>query len=452
MQSYFKKFPFISLVLSLSFLFPTITVAMEKTLSLEDCLQMARSRNPAVLASIERKVQAEWKKKATYNDFLPKLNMEYGYTYIDDTYKINTDFIGIDEVNVSVHDNYKMGLHIDQPLFTGYRLMETYRLADLGLKVATADEQLANLEITFQTVRAYYNHLKAQKFQNVADDAVTQLTSHLNDSEQFYKNEIIPLNDLLESKVHLANAKQDANNAASRARVARMTLATIIKEPLSQALHVVDSPDTVGITSNAESLSVQALEMRPELQQANYNVDAAKKQIILAKSNYFPTVVLSASHNRYGGDAWVDGDGISDLQTPDESMVGVYATWELFAWGQTKYRVNQAQAASREAAQTLTAVMDEIQFEVQDYYSNALTAYDNIETAETAVEQARENLRMNELRYRNQISTNTNVLDARTLLTQTETKYYQAVYDYNIRLAGLARAVGVKSWKDLEMN
>lgn len=447
-----KMLTLLLLLLPLSFLLPNFVVAMEKTFTLDDCLQMARSRNPAVLASIERKVQAEWKKKATYDDFLPRLNMDYSYAYIDDAYNINADFIGIDEVSVSVHNNYKMSLHIDQPLFTGYRLMETYRLADLGLKVAAADEQLANLEITFQTVSAYYNHLMAQKFQNVADDAVTQLTSHLNDSEQFYKNEIIPLNDLLESKVHLANAKQDANNAASRTRVTRMALATIIKEPLRQAFHVVDSPDTAGITSSAESLSAQALEMRPELQQANYNVDAAKKQIILAKSNYFPTVTLSAAHNRYGGDAWVDGNGLSDLQDPDESMVGVYASWELFAWGQTKHRVSQAQAASREATQTLTAVMDEIQFEVQDNFSNALTAYDNIETAETAVEQARENLRMNELRYRNQISTNTDVLDARTLLTRTETKYYQAVYDYNIRLAGLARAVGVKSWKDLKVN
>lgn len=452
MKSAFKKLPFISLLLPLCFLLPNITVAMKKTFTLEECLQMARSRNPAVLASIERKVQAEWKKKATYDDFLPRLNMDYYYTYIDDAYNINADFIGIDEVSVSVHNNYKMSLHVDQPLFTGYRLMETYRLADLGLKVAVADEQLATLEITFQTIRAYYNFLMMQKFQRVADDAVTQLTSHLNDSEQFYKNEIIPLNDLLESKVHLANAKQDANIAASRTRVTRMALATIIKEPLGQVFNVKDSPDTAGITNSAEALTAQALEMRPELQQANYNLEAAKKQITLAKSNYFPTVFLSAAHNRYGGDAWVDGNGLSDLQDPDETMVGVYASWELFAWGQTKHRVSQAAAASREASQALTAVMDEIKLEVHDNLSNARTSYDNIATAQTAVEQARENLRMNELRYKNQISTTTNVLDARTLLTQTETKYYQAIYDYNIQLAGLSRAVGVTSWRDLKVN
>ncbi|MCD6292411.1 MAG: TolC family protein, partial [Deltaproteobacteria bacterium] len=83
---------------------------------------------------------------------------------------------------------------------------------------------------------------------------------------------------------------------------------------------------------------------------------------------------------------------------------------------------------------------------------NAQTAYGNIATAQIAVAQAKENLRMIRLRYKNQLSTNTDVLDARTLLTDTETRYYQAVYDYNIQLAGLARAVGVKSWKDLQIN
>ncbi len=420
--------------------------------SREQCLEMALTRNPLILASVERKTQAEWGKKSAFDDFLPKLNMDYSYTYMDEEHNIDAEFIGIGEVSVSKRNNWKMGLHIDQPLFTGFRLMETYKLADLGLKVAVAGEQLANLEITFQTVRAYYNFLMIQKLQQVSDAAVTQLTSHLHDSEQFYKNEIIPLNDLLESKVYLANARQDARIAASRTRISRMDLATIIKEPLTLRFNVEDSPDMAAMSCDVESLTLQALELRPELQQANYNLAASKKHITLAKSAFYPNIFLSATHNRYGGDPLVDGHGLSDLQDPRESMIGVYASWELFAWGQTKHEVDRAAAASRESDQALVGVMDEIKLEVQDNFINAQTAYENIATAQIAVAQAKENLRMIRLRYKNQLSTNTDVLDARTLLTDTETKYYQAVYDYNIQLAGLARAVGVKNWKDLQIN
>ncbi len=444
-----KKFIFFLIFIAVGL--PGLVSAAGTVFSREQCLEMALTRNPLVLASVERKTQAQWQKKSAYDDFLPKLNIDYSYTYVDDERDIDLSAIGAGEVSISKRHNWVMGLHVDQPLFTGFRLMETYRLADLGLKTAVAGEQLAKLEISFQTVRAYYDFLMAQKFQKVAEAAVVQLKSHLRDSEEFFKNDIIPLNDLLESKVHLANAVQDVVVAASRTRTARMNLATIIKEPLSLDFNVEDLPDMVALTSTVDSLTLQALETRPELLQANYNLEASRKHITLARSAYYPTIYLSASHNRYGGDPLVDGHGLSDIQDSRESMIGVYASWELFAWGQTNHDVSRAQAASREVDQALTGVVDAIKLEVQNNLIAAVAAYKNIATAQIAVEEARENLRMNELRYQNQLATNTNVLDAQTLLTDTETKYYQALYGYNVQLAGLARAVGVMRWNDLNL-
>lgn len=439
----------LGLVLLTTSLLTMPTLATGATFTRDQCLEMALSRNPAVLASIERKNQAELNQKAAYNDFLPKLNMDYSYTYLDKSNSINAPFVGVEEVTTSVHNNYRMGIYIDQPLFTGFRLTETYDLAKLGFKGAIAGEQLAELDMTFQTLRAYYNFLMTQKFQKVADSAVTQLSSHLRDSEQFYKNEIIPLNNLLESRVYLANAKQDARVAASRTRLARMTLAKIIKEPLTAPFTVENNPDLTEIVNPIEALTIQALKTRPELQQANYKYTASKKQVTIAKSMYYPTIMATAAHNRYGSDPLVDGTGVSDITDPEVSTIGVYATWELYAWGQTQHRVNQAHAASREANHMLTSVMDEITLEVQDNFIYAQTSFNNISTAQIAVQQAKENLRMAKLRYKNQISTNTEVLDAQTLLTDTETKYYQAIYHYNIGIAGLARAVGVRDRQQL---
>ncbi len=448
----YRQFKFIFPILLVLVSLPGLVSAATKTYTYQQCVEMALTRNPLVLASIERKSQAEWQKKSAYDNFLPKLNMDYSYTYLDDEQTFDPSILGGDSISITKHDNFMMGLNIDQPLFTGFRLTETYKLADLGLKVATAGEQLASLDIIFRTTRAYYNFLMFQKLEQVANAAMEQLASHLYDSEQFFKNEVIPLNDLLQSKVHLANAQQDTLIAASHTRIARSALATIIKEPLSLEFSVVDSPDQAPLIGSIETFTRQALEVRPELQQANYNLEATKKYITLAKSTYFPQIFLRASHNRYGGNAWVDGHGLSDIQDSRESMIGVYASWELFSWGQTRHEINQAKAASRESRQALEGVIDEIKLEVQNNFIGAETAYKNIETAQLAVEQAQENLRMVKLRYKNQIATNTNVLDANTLLTETQTKYYQAIYDYNIKLAGLARSVGVTSWKKLDVH
>ena len=65
-----------------------------------------------------------------------------------------------------------------------------------------------------------------------------------------------------------------------------------------------------------------------------------------------------------------------------------------------------------------------------------------IATVETAIEQAEENFRINEERYKEQVATATDVLIAQTLLSRTKTNYYSALYEYKIAKASLYRAMG----------
>jgi outer membrane protein len=63
--------------------------------------------------------------------------------------------------------------------------------------------------------------------------------------------------------------------------------------------------------------------------------------------------------------------------------------------------------------------------------------------AEKAIEQAEENFRINRERYKEQVATSTDVIDAQTLLTKTKSDYYNALSDYNIALGTLERAMGI---------
>jgi outer membrane protein len=84
----------------------------------------------------------------------------------------------------------------------------------------------------------------------------------------------------------------------------------------------------------------------------------------------------------------------------------------------------------------------DINQEVQQSYLKTRESEQNIATIETAIEQAKENLRITEERYKEQVSTITDVLVAQTLFTQTMTNYYNALYDYKIAKAVLYRAIG----------
>jgi outer membrane protein TolC len=62
--------------------------------------------------------------------------------------------------------------------------------------------------------------------------------------------------------------------------------------------------------------------------------------------------------------------------------------------------------------------------------------------AAKSIEQAEENLRMTEERYKYQVATQTEVLDAVTLLAQARLNYYNALSDFNVAKATLERAMG----------
>ena len=81
-----------------------------------------------------------------------------------------------------------------------------------------------------------------------------------------------------------------------------------------------------------------------------------------------------------------------------------------------------------------------IRLEVKDAILDLETAEKNIPTTEKAVKQGEENLRVNEERYKAQVTTITDLLDAQTLLAQARVNYYRALYDHNLAKARLERA------------
>jgi outer membrane protein TolC len=90
----------------------------------------------------------------------------------------------------------------------------------------------------------------------------------------------------------------------------------------------------------------------------------------------------------------------------------------------------------------MKGVEDQIRLETKSAYLDLNVAANNIGTAREGLKQAKENARITDLQYRNQITTSTEVLDSRSFLSQAEANYYRSLYGYMVALAKLDRAVG----------
>ena len=85
-----------------------------------------------------------------------------------------------------------------------------------------------------------------------------------------------------------------------------------------------------------------------------------------------------------------------------------------------------------------------IEDEVKESYLRVKGAENLILTAEKAVEQAKENYRISDERYKEQVATATEILDAQTRLTQARTNYTNALVVFNLARAALVRAMGLE--------
>jgi outer membrane protein TolC len=279
--------------------------------------------------------------------------------------------------------------------------------------------------------------LKAEKFLDVAKQTVKQFEAQLEVTKAFFEVGIVPKNDVLQAEVRLANARQALVRTENDLAAAKSSFNILLRREINTPLEVVDILAYQSFPLGFEASLEEALRQRPEVKTAQLIIDQAKENVKIAKSGYFPTVSLSGNYNRLSEEPMLNGDMKNERWT-----VQALATFTLWNWGNTAFKVGENKVKVTQAEDSKNQLIESITLEVKNDYLNLLVAGKNIKVAETAIEQAEENLRMNEERYKYQVATQTDVLDAVVLLAQTRVNYYGALSDFNVAKAQLERSMG----------
>jgi outer membrane protein TolC len=339
-------------------------------------------------------------------------------------------------------DEFDFSATVSQPLFAGFSLLNQYRLSSLGLDAAKINEQLLRQDVIFDVKRAYYSILKAEKLVTVAEQTIEQIEAQKSVAENFYEVGMSPLNDLLQAQVELANARQALIRARNALDLAHANFNNILRRPINLPVFVEDIQSYRPFDRDVEDCLRIAEKSRLEIKIAALDVQIAEKEVALTKKDYFPTVNLEGTYYRAGTDWDVDGGtGISD---PEGWYISAVASWNFWEWGRTQYDVSEKRHRLARAELQKEQISDTIRLEVKDAFLRTREAERNILTVKKAIEQAKENYRINQERYNEQVATATEVLIAQTLLTDTMTNYYNALYDFKISEAALYRAMGLE--------
>lgn len=416
-----------------------------EALSLKDTVELALKANLGIKRSQEEINAAEAVRHSSMTKFLPTLGTSYNVIYRNEE-RTQPSLLGAGRpIVTSPQDQYTFTTSFTQPIFTGFGLINEYKLSDLGLDRTEVASKLTRQDVVLDAKNAYFSVLKNQKLLEVAQQTVTSITSQKEVSENFYKVGLSPLNDLLQSQVQLANARQQLTTAQNNLEIARTRFNTVLRRSVNTPVLLVEELDYGSFQASLDECLTEAQKNRLEIQVADLDIEIAGKQVKLTEKDYFPSVNFRGTYARTGDD-WQahGGEGISDSAGWN---VEATATWDFWQWGRTGYGRKEKLARLAQSKYKKTEITDNINLEVKQAYLRTNEAEQNIVTIEKAVEQAKENLRITEEQYKEQVATQTDVLVAQTLLTQTMTNYYNALYDFKIANAVLMRALGRESFE-----
>jgi outer membrane protein len=410
----------------------------QKPLTLEESIKIAMERSLTLHSAVVGVDGSEFRRKEAITNFLPQWIGQYSYTKWSYPAFIGNLGGGITGISPSTNSNvYNFNTTVSQPLFTGGLNLATYRSAKLGVDLSKETLETAKRDLVLQVRVGYFTILRAEKFLLVAEQQVKQFEAQLEVTKAFFEVGIVPKNDVLLAEVNLANARQSLVKAANDVATAKASFNILLRREINTPLEVVDILAYKAFPLSYEQSLDEALRLRPEIKTAQLNIDQAKENVKIARSGFFPTISLTGNYSR-SSDWWTLERGIQS----DRWMVEALATFTLWNWGNTYFKVGENKVKITQAEDSKTQLIDSITLELKNDYLNMLVAEKNLNVAEKAIEQAEENLRMNEERYKYQVATQTDVVNAVTLLAQASVNYYGALSDFNVAKAQLERAMG----------
>ena len=345
------------------------------------------------------------------------------------------------------HPLNRFEIDLVQPLFTWGQLTGNIRAARFGVEVEEAAVDEKQIEVALRTGELYFGLLLAE--------ALSRLTGEAGDIVERAKVEIRRLLDEGTEDVDDADLFQVLiTEQEFQSRVIEVTqqLQTV-RSALERQLFLPDESvvepveavldPLVFVLDSLEAYQRLALANRPELARAAAGLKAREAQVTVARSDFFPKLFLGAQSRitLAEGRFRQPSPYISDDYRGRSILAGLGLRLPL-TFGQTRAKVEQAEAQRNEVRHQLRAARQLVLFEVEEAYRNLITARGAMEAQEEALRISREWLRTEQINFDLDLGDTENLVRAVQSSLELEASYYDRVRRYNVAVLRLLAATG----------
>lgn len=418
-----------------------------KKLSVDESVQIGLENSHSLHSSKEKVRNTLARLSELKTNLLPSLKFSGLYTRLSPIEPVVLSYPGIGtfDLTSNIVNNYSAKLTLQQPLFTGFKLLSSVDMADYNAQAQKQDYTKDEHDLLYNIKYAYWSLYKANQLKTVVDENVNQIKAHLDDVNNMFEQGLATKNDVLKVQVQLGDVQIKQIDANNNVRLSMINLDNVMGLPLSTQIEPEEQINSKVETLNTLDLYLnKAYQYRPELIGMDFRIKASESGVTLAKSGWWPQLFLVGDYlsARPNQRIFPTADKFNDTWD-----VSLSVSWDLWNWGATVHQTDQAQTQVEQAKDSYKIIKDNITLEVTQTYLNILQAKEKMTVAGNNVSQAEENYRVTDEKFKNGLTLNSELLDAEVALLTAKTNFVQSQVDYELAKAQLEKSSGESSIK-----
>lgn len=424
----------------LAFLLPGLLYAQEtKKLSLQEAIALGIENSKNLKLSQNKIDQAVANLNVVKDNALPTAKASFLYNHAE----IPTNKLiigGADPINLPKRADAFVGTAaVEELIYGGGKLRYAEESTKLLTEVARLDADLSKEEISYAVINTYYSLFKVLQSKKVVAQNLDAIAGQLKQSQRFFEQGIVTKNDVLRFQLQQANISLTGMEIENNRKIINYNLDILLGLNENTEIEISDPDKEIKQLAPLSNYMDMAMVSRQELKQLDIQNKVADVNIKSVKANTLPTVGVGA--NLY----YINPSG-SFIPPSNQYIVpitlGANISWNIGNLWTNKNKVSEARIQQKSIDIQKGMVSDNVKTEINRNYQDYKLALSKISVLETSIAQATENDKLLESKYKNNVASAIDRIDAETLLYQAKINLELAKADAGLAYYTLLKSTG----------
>lgn len=402
-----------------------------QSISLQQAQELALKQNPAYAAKEAAANAAKWGKSNAISTVLPTLSLGGTYLYKDPATTVQA---GSQQITLN-NDMRTMSLNLSQPLYLGGKAWQAYKMAVTSEEIARLNLQNQRYTLLTEVESKYLAALQTMELYRISQAEMQSAEANLELAKIKRESGILSTADYLKFQSRLASKQVSALQTQTALQLALQDLANYLgsaelllpvalsMEAEQPVLSKLDAMD-LAASSALEQRMLQMVQQRNlSYQILDRTVQLSQRAYSIAKASFLPTLMLTGSrqYSENGLDRYkfnASNQIMLNASVPILPGVGYYSA------------AKKAKEEARKADLEATTAKDGIKLGVKASLLNWISGAKQVKSAELSQGYTEELYRQMQERFKLNMLSSTELLDAEVMLWAAKMTTANAYYSY----------------------